>query len=417
MFRARSRAASLIVALTLAFGAGYGAHAWTIPAAEPAAAQAAKEERYAGFNVFWEAWDLVQRNYVQPQQADPKALTYGAIEGMLERLGDEGHTRFLSPDERKQFDESLAGNFVGIGIHMTLRDGRPVVVAPIPNSPAAEAGMKSGDVIMAVAGADTAGLTLEELGEALRGPEGSTVQVTIRHAGDAGDQTIDVQRRRIDVPSVAWAMLPGAPVALVRISHFADGAHAQLVEALKAARAAGAKGIVLDLRDNRGGLSEEAVGSASEFLSGGTVVQFQARDGSRTPETDRDGAGGAATDLPLVALVNQGSASSAEILAGALKENGRAPLVGEKTFGTGTVLSIHELSDGSSVLLGTWLWLTPEGHLIKGQGIAPTTPLALPAGVTPLLPAEAGALTPEALRASQDTQLLRALDDVAARIK
>jgi carboxyl-terminal processing protease len=417
MLRARSRAAGLVVALTVAFGAGYGVHAWTAPSAMPAAAQAAPEARYPGFNVFWEAWDLVQRNYVQPQQADPHALTYGAIEGMLGRLGDEGHTRFLSPEERKRWNESLAGNFVGIGIHVTQRDGRPLVVAPIPNSPAAEAGMKSGDVIMAIGERDTAGLTLEELGTALRGPEGSKVQVTIRHAGEAVDQVIEVERRRIDLPSVSWTMLPGAPVALVRISQFADGAHEQLLEALKAARAAGAKGIVLDLRDNPGGLLEEAIGGASEFLSGGTIVQVQARDGSRTPEADRDGAGGAATDLPLVALINEGSASSAEILAGALKENGRAPLIGVKTFGTGTVLSTYELSDGSAVLLGTSLWLTPEGHLIKGQGVAPTTPLALPPGATPLLPEEAGALTPDALRATQDTQLLRALDDVAAQIK
>jgi carboxyl-terminal processing protease len=412
MRRARLRVASLIAAVALAFAAGFGAHAWLTPAAAPA-----PDARYPGFGIFWEAWDLVQQYYVQPDHVDPREMTHGAIQGMLDSLGDAGHTRFLSPEERRRWDESLSGHYVGIGVQVTLRDGRPVVVAPIPGSPAAAAGIGAGDVILAVGGRDTAGLTLDELGDLLRGPAGSRVGLTIRRAGGDRTETLEIERRQIDVPSVAWTLLPGTAVGLVRIAQFSEQTHAELLAALLAARAAGARGLILDLRDNPGGLLEEAVKSASEFLTGGTIVQVQTRDGARTPERDRDGAGGAATDLPLAVLINAGSASSAEIVAGALKAHGRAPLFGERTFGTGTVLSTYALSDGSAVLLGTALWLTPDGHLIKGAGITPTTPVALPAGALPLLPDEAAALTPAALRASQDRQLLAALDEVTARLR
>jgi len=297
-----------------------------------------------------------------------------------------------------------------------VRDGRPVIVAPIPCSPAAAAGLLAGDIILTIDGVDTLGLTLDALSSAMRGPAGSQVELTVRQPDADAPRQVRVERREIDVPSVAWVMLPGSPVALVRLSQFADGAHDELTAALGAARAAGARGLVLDLRDNPGGLLHEAVGVAGEFLTGGTIVQVQQRDGSRTIEKDPDSAAGAATDLPLAVLINGGSASSAEIVAGALKENGRAPLIGERTFGTGTVLSTYPLSDGSAVLLGTALWLTPDGHAIKEAGITPTHIVSLPAGAAPLLPAEAGALSAEALRASEDRQLLRALDDVTGRL-
>ncbi|MCC6627232.1 MAG: S41 family peptidase [Chloroflexi bacterium] len=414
MNRARVRVMTVALVVAIAFGAGVGVGTRLGPA--PVAGTAASSERYAGFGLFWEAWDLVKEHFVQPERADPTAMTHGAIAGMLDSLGDTGHTRFLDPEERRRWDEQLSGNFVGIGVQISVRDGRPVVVAPIPGSPAEAAGIKAGDIILAIDGVDTLGLTLDKLSTAMRGPAGSQVELTVRQPDADAPRTVRVERREIDVPSVAWTMLPGSPVALVRLSQFADGAHDELTAALGAARAAGARGLVLDLRDNPGGLLHEAVDVAGEFLTGGTIVQVQQRDGSRTIEKDPDSAAGAATDLPLAVLINEGSASSAEIVAGALKENGRAPLIGERTFGTGTVLSTYPLSDGSAVLLGTALWLTPDGHAIKEGGITPTHIVSLPAGAAPLLPAEAGALSAEALRASEDRQLLRALDDVTGRL-
>lgn len=405
MSRARLRLLGLVLSLALAFGAGYATHALA-----PAGA-----ERYAGFSLFWEAWDLVGRHYVQPERAEPKALTYGAIQGMLDSLGDEGHTRFLAPEERQRWNESLSGHFVGIGVEIGLREGRPVVLAPIPGAPAEAAGIRAGDIILEIEGRDTAGITFDELARQLRGAEGSRVTLTIRHADGDAPVGVTVERQRVDVPSVSWALAPGTAIAHIRLSQFAAGAHEELVAALREARAAGARGLILDLRNNPGGLLHEAVAAASEFLAGGVILQVQSRDGTRQQQTDRDGTGGAATDLPLVVLVNEGSASSSEIVAGALKEHSRATVLGERTVGTGTVLSTYELSDGSAILLGTVLWLTPNGNAIKEQGITPDVPVALPPGATPLRPAEVRALTPEALRASQDRQLLRALDDLAAR--
>jgi carboxyl-terminal processing protease len=414
MNRARLRVMAMALVVLVAFGVGIGVGTRLGPT--PVAATAASPARYEGFGLFWEAWDLVNDRFVQPERADPTAMTHGAIAGMLESLGDDGHTRFLTPDERKRWDEQLAGNFVGIGVQISVRDGRPVVVAPIPGSPAEAAGILAGDIILAVDGVDTLGLTLDKLGTAMRGPSGSQVVLTVRQPDAETPRQVSVERREIEVPSVAWTMLPGSQVALVRLSQFADGTHDELTTALRAARAAGARGLILDLRDNPGGLLHEAIGVASEFLAGGTIVQVQQRDGSRTVEADQDGAGGAATDLPLAVLINEASASSAEIVSGALKENGRAPLLGERTFGTGTVLSTYGLSDGSAVLLGTALWLTPDGHAIKGNGITPTHFVSLPAGATPLLPGEAGALSSDALAASEDRQLVRALEDVTARL-
>lgn len=411
MSRARLRLLGLVLSLTLAFGAGYATHALALA---PTSSVPAGAEHYAGFSLFWEAWDLVGRYYVQPERAEPKTLTYGAIQGMLDSLGDAGHTRFLTPEERQRWNESLSGHFVGIGVEIALREGQPVVLAPIPGAPAEAAGIRAGDIILEIEGRSTAGITFDELARQLRGAEGSRVTLTIRHADGDAPVGVTVERRRVDVPSVSWTLAPGTRIAHIRLSQFAEGAHEELVTALRAARAVGARGLILDLRNNPGGLLHEAVATASEFLAGGVILQVQSRDGTRQQQTDLDGTGGAATDLPLVVLVNEGSASSAEIVAGALKEHGRAPVLGERTVGTGTVLSTYELSDGSAVLLGTALWLTPNGNALKEQGITPDVPVALPPGATPLRPSEVRALSPEALRASQDRQLLRAVDNLCA---
>jgi carboxyl-terminal processing protease len=416
MSRLRSRTIAIALLIALAFGGGFGTRAWLEPATTAANAATVADGRPESFALFWEAWDVATNHFAQPQKVDPKTMTQGAIRGMLDSLGDSGHTRFMTPEERARWDEQLSGHFVGIGVQIVVRDGRPYVVAPIPGSPAVEAGLRAGDTILSIGGLDTAGLPMDQLATLLRGPEGSRVELTVRQTGEEAVRTLSVERRTVDVPVVTWTMLPGTSVALIRLSQFADGAHTALLKALGEARAAGARGLIFDLRDNSGGYLEEAVNIGSEFLAGGTIVQVQQRDGSRTAETDRDGARGAATDLPLAVLINEGSASSAEIVAGALKEHGRAPLFGERTFGTGTVLSTYPLSDGSAVLLGTALWLTPQGALIKEQGIAPTTFVSLPPGVTPLLPADAATLSPEALRTGQDRQLLRALEDVTSRL-
>ena len=359
------------------------------------------------FGVFWEAWNLVQKYYVDRAAINDTNMTYGAISGMLDSLGDTGHTRFLSPQALRDEEEALSGKFEGIGAHIMLRDGRPTIVAPIPGSPALEAGIKPGDVILKVDGKDVTGLSLDQVVNQVRGPAGTSVTLTILHPDASTPTDITVERAQINIPSVSWAIVPGTSVAHVWVSQFADGATTELVAALQAARKAGATAVALDLRDDPGGLRDEAVGVASQFLQSGNVLIEVDAQGHRTEYPVKPD--GAALDTPLVVLVNEGTASSAEIVAGAIQDHKRAQIVGETTTGTGTVLSIFHLSDGSAVFLGTEGWLTPDGREIWHHGIAPDIVVPMAPGVLPLIPEQEQGMSPGQLQSSQDAQLLRAV--------
>lgn len=371
-------------------------------------------ELAATFSIFWEAWSLVREHYVDQSAVDPRRMTYGAVEGMLRSLGDEGHTRFLSPEDLQAFQESLAGRLEGIGAEIAVRDGRPTIVAPLPGSPAQQAGLRAGDILVRVDGQDVSDLSIDQIVSRVRGPAGTSVTLTVLHRGEASLTDITVVRAQIIVPNVSWAILPGTGVAHVAVSQFGERASDDLVAALQEARAGGARGVILDLRNNPGGLRNEAVEVASQFLADGNVLLEQDAQGRRTPLPVK--AGGVAVDMPLAVLINEGTQSAAEIVAGALQDHQRGPLIGTTTFGTGTVLSTFSLSDGSAVLLGTVEWLTPNGRRIWHQGITPDVRVTLPANAIPLTPREESGLTMEEIRARQDTQLLRALDDVLPRL-
>ena len=265
---------ALVVALVLVFS-GFIAGAATdrlglLPGADlnpcPPPAAAPK------FNVFWEAWNLVTKDYVDKKAIDPTLMTYGAISGMLDSLGDTGHTRFLSPEELKAEQEALAGHFEGIGAQIGDRDGKPTILAPLPGTPAEKAGIKAGDVIVRVDGKDVTGLSLQDVVTLVRGPAGTAVTLTVLHLGAANPTDIKVTRAQINVPSIYWAMLPGTQTAHILIVEFAANATTDLVNAIKAAQAQGAKSIILDLRNDPGGLRDEAVGVASQFLQSGNVL-------------------------------------------------------------------------------------------------------------------------------------------------
>jgi carboxyl-terminal processing protease len=359
------------------------------------------------FRLMAEAWNTIEQSYVDRPAVVSETLTYGAISGMVDALGDTGHSRFLSPEMVRQEREQLQGSFEGIGAYVEMRDGRVTIVSPIDGSPAQAAGIKAGDVIAKVDGQETAGMTLDQAIAHIRGPAGTQVTLTILDPASQTTREVTVTRARIKEVRVTWARVPGTNTALVRIVSFSDGVTQDLQNALSEIRQQGMGAAVLDLRNNPGGLLNEAVGVASQFLGSGNVLEQQDAQGTITavPVTE----GGVAVDLPLVVLINQGSASAAEIVSGALQDAGRAKLVGETTFGTGTVLSTIGLSDGSALLLATQEWLTPSGRVIWHKGIEPDLPVALPESGTILSPDLAASMTPEQLEASGDSQLLEAL--------
>jgi carboxyl-terminal processing protease len=364
-------------------------------------------ETCTSFGSFWRAWQLLSQNYVDPAAIESPKMIDGAITGMVDSLGDEGHTRYLPPEIARAERESLHGSFEGIGAYLDVRDGQPVVIEPIEGSPAERAGLRAGDRIVQVDGKDVRGTTLDALRAVVRGPRGTTVVLAVERDGQAGPLTITIVRDEINVPAASWRMLPGQ-VAYIQLTQFSERAGPDLHRAIVDSRAQGATSVVLDLRNNPGGFVDQLLSTTSEFLPKGTTVLIeQDRNGKRVPYTAREG--GAALDLPLVVLVNQNSASSAEIMAAALGEAGRARVIGEPTFGTATVLRTFQLENGGELRIGMTQWLTPRGEMVRGKGITPDEIVSLPEGQVPLSPSAAGELDAAGLQASGDAQLLRAL--------
>lgn len=360
------------------------------------------------FGLFWEALQVIQERYVDRSALDDTSLTYGAIRGMVESLGDTGHTEFLTPDEVQAQQDSLSGTLTGIGVMLGERGGRPVVMSVISGTPAEAAGVRSGDVILAIDGTSAERLGTEGIVELVRGPEGTEVTLTVMHRGVAEPEDITIVRQRIQLQPVSWSFVPGTMIADVRLIQFSAGAADAVRVALEEAIGQGAQAIVLDLRSNPGGLVDEAVGVASHFLDDGVVYQRRDADDATAPVSVLPD--GLATDLPLVVLIDLGTASSAEIVSGAIADNERGTLIGEQTFGTGTVLNTIELSDGSAVRVGIERWLTPDGELIFDRGITPDEIVELPLDGALLEPADLRDLSPEEFTASTDLQLLRAVE-------
>jgi carboxyl-terminal processing protease len=301
------------------------------------------------------------------------------------------------------------GVYEGIGAYVEMREGQVVIVAPIDGSPAQEAGLQAGDVIVSVNGEEVTGKPLDQVVEEITGPAGTEVTLTIRRPETGETRTLTLERASVNVDRVQWTQLPDSDVAYIRISAFSQGVTQELEEALNGIDEADIDGYILDLRNNPGGLLSEAVGVTSRFLAEGTVVlRRQADDEVISVPVEEEVPKW--TETEMVILINEGTASAAEIVTGALQDAGRATVVGQTTFGAGTVLNQFELSDDSVILLAVEEWLTPAEREIWRKGLAPDVAVALPEGVAPLISFRGEDPTAEALQESGDTQLLRALD-------
>lgn len=367
------------------------------------------EQSLPDFKLMAEAWNVIQKEYVDREAIQPRNLTYGAIGGMVDALGDTGHSTFLTPGMLKSELNFVEGKFQGIGAEVRIKAGQVVIVAPIDDSPAKKAGLRAGEIILKVDGKDTTGIPLEKVLGEITGKPGTSVTLTILNPDTGKTRDVTVVRAVVHIRNVTWNLVPGKKMADLRIAGFSRGTTKELRNALEEIKKdAKIKGVILDLRNNPGGVFSEAVGAASQFLRSGTLVlEKNAKGEIKNIPVD---SGGLAYDIPLAVLVNGGSASASEIVAGALNDAHRAILVGEKTFGTGTVLQDFTLSDGSALLLAVSEWLTPAGHVIWHKGISPEIAVALPLNVKELTPDLLRKMTPEQMWQSGDNQFLQAID-------
>jgi carboxyl-terminal processing protease len=262
----------------------------------------------ASIDLVVQANNLIQQNYVDKAAIDPQKMAYAAIRAMLETLGDRGHTQFLTEAERKFQQDALAGRFGGIGAEIAMQGERPVIVTPIDGTPAQRAGIRPGDVLLSVEDEDTARLALDQVILKVRGPRGTPVRLTIQHAGDDTPVELTIVREEIALRNVTSRYFEDEGILHIRLSQFSSGATTQIRQFIADARDRGLRGVVMDVRNNPGGLLEQAINVTSEFLADGNVLLERDRDGNRKPYPVRKG--GTASDVPLVVLVNHGSASS-----------------------------------------------------------------------------------------------------------
>jgi carboxyl-terminal processing protease len=362
-----------------------------------------------------QAYEIIQKNYADRATLNETSMTYSAISGMVDSLGDTGHSRFLTPEMVKSERRAIQGEFEGIGALLQTKDGRPVILAPLDNSPAQKAGLRAGDMILEVNGEDVSTASLTQIVERVLGPAGTKVTIKIERPETGEIHTFTITRAKIEIKNVTWQMIPGTKMAHIRIAAFSQNVGRDLERAINEAKDQGMQGIILDLRNNPGGLLHEAIEVVSEFLTSGNVMQEKNAQGEiRNIPVRR---GGIATQIPMVVLINEGSASAAEITAGAMQDYNRATLVGQTTFGTGTVLLNFPLADGSGILLATEMWLTPKGRVIWHTGIEPDIAVELDAEVTPSIPETERDLTVEGLKTLKDTQLLRAIEELQKKIR
>ncbi|MCY4111069.1 MAG: S41 family peptidase, partial [Chloroflexi bacterium] len=321
------------------------------------------------FALFWEAWSVIQDHFYGGP-LDPEVLREGAIRGLAEATEDQ-HTVYQNSEEAERSRERIRGSFVGVGIRIELRDETPFVLTPLPNSPAERAGIRANEFVVAVDGVSTRGMALDEFGRRVRGEEGTSVVLTMQPEGSEETRDVSVERARVLVPSVTKDRFD--EIGYVRIANFGSRTSKELSEALDELEAEGISALVLDLRNNPGGLLDASVRVAAQFLARGQTILIQEhRHEGRTRWRVQDEGGD--TTTPILVLVNGGSASASEIVAGALQAHGRAQLMGEETFGKGSMQELHQLSDESIMRVTSGIWITPNDVNLNDSGLTPDVP-------------------------------------------
>jgi len=358
----------ITILVLCAFSAGVGAM-WVLMHGQTANADEAAE-----FSVFWEAWHLVEDNFFGDVPA-MQQVAWGAIRGALGTLEDP-HTTFLEPQPRQREKEDLSGRFGGIGAFVSQAEDGSIILEPMPDLPAEQAGILEGDAVIKVDGTEiTPEMTVDQVVDLVRGEVGTVVVLTLRREGQPDPIVVEIERQEIPSPSVQWEMLEETEgIGYVRIVLFSGRTAIELEEAIEELTEQGMTRMILDLRGNGGGLLDAAIDVSSVFLDGETVLYQVEKDKEDKVYSARRG--GEYTVAPLVLLVDGGTASASEIVAGALQDRDRATLIGQKTYGKGSVQSVYDLSDGSSVHITSAKWLTPSRRQIDGQGLMPDMDVA-----------------------------------------
>ena len=320
--------------------------------------------------VVWQVWSMLAAEHVDRATFDPEIFTEASIRGMLVALGDP-HTNYVGPDVFGIENQDIRGRFEGIGAHVSMNaDGRLVVVAPIADSPAEKAGIRPGDIIFEVDGESIVGISLIEAVSKIRGPRGSVVSLLVQHVGSVEKVVIDVERGVIPLQSVVLRSEPGDRIAHIRLTNFYEDTMDDLSEEIREAVDAGSEGIVLDVRDNPGGLLSSVIDVTSLFIEDGLILYEVDGDGNRKDWLDRENDDLLET-VPMVLLANQFSASASEILVGALQDHDRATVIGRTTFGKGSVNVLRQLDNGGGLFLTFARWYTPDGRVIDRNGLEP----------------------------------------------
>lgn len=319
------------------------------------------------FQLYWDIWDRVKEKYVGGE-ADDLQLFYGSLSGLVAGLGDP-YSAFLDPKTTDAFLSDLSGSFEGVGAEIGIKDGELTVIAPLPDSPAERAGIKAGDAILEIDGKDTSDMSLDTAVNSIRGPRGTRVTLAIRRNGNETIEEVTIVRDVIDIKSVEWELLDGG-VGYIKINQFNEETRPEFNRAVTELKGRDMKKIVLDVRNNPGGFLETSVQVASEWLPEGVPVVIE-RTRDKTERVYKSEGGHRLRGVPTVVIVNKGSASASEILAGALQDHKAAKIVGQQSFGKGSVQDFEILEDGSALKLTISEWLTPNKQQINKQGITP----------------------------------------------